>query len=123
VSLTVPGGADVALAAAERGPDGLPVAPTTAGTGGLSWSPAEGARTARATVTLHPGTDVSALTPGGTVTLRGGDGTTTELTIRSRDTLDAAGATGRASGRGESLRVVLLHTDPATGEVLVVIAE
>ena len=53
----------------------------------------------------------------------GEDGTTTALTIRSRDTLDAAGAAGRASGRGESLRVVLLHTDPATGEVLVVIAE
>lgn len=122
VSLTLPGSADVALAAAERGPDGLPVAPTSAGTGGLRWSPAEGERTARATVALHPGSDVSGLATGATVTVRGADGTT-ELTIRSRATLDAAGAADRAAGRGESLRLVLLRTDPATGEVLVVIAE
>ncbi|MDN5929824.1 MAG: hypothetical protein L0I24_01925, partial [Pseudonocardia sp.] len=87
------------------------------------WSPAEGERTPRATVALHPGIDVSALAPGATVTLWGEDGTTTELTIRSRDTLDAAGAADRAAGRGEGLRLVLLRTDSATGEVLVVIAE
>jgi cell wall-associated NlpC family hydrolase len=121
-SLTLPGGRDVALAAAEQGPDGLPVAPTTAGTGALRWSPAEAGRTARATVSLHPDADVSALTPGGTVTVHGADGATT-LTIRSHSTVTPAAAADRASARGETLRLVLLRADPATGEVLVVIAE
>lgn len=123
VALTLPGGVDLNLAAAERGPDGLPVAPASTSRGALRWSPAEDDRAARATVALHPDTAVAALTPGGTVTLRGEDGTTTTLTIRSRVTLDAAAAADRAAGRGESLRLVLLRTDPATGEVLVVIAE
>lgn len=120
-SLTLPGGGELTLTGVERGEDDLPVAPAGPGTGGLRFSPAEEGRAARATVSLHPDADTPG--PGATLVLRGEDGTTTELTVRSRQTVDAATAADLASGRGDSTRVVLLLADPDTGEVLVVIAE
>ncbi|MCX6467381.1 MAG: hypothetical protein NTW05_27925, partial [Pseudonocardiales bacterium] len=118
-AVVLPGGA-VDLAPAERDADGLPAAPSSASSGGLRWSPAEGARAARAVVSLHA--DAAAPGEGATVSLRAADGTATALTVRSLTTTDAATAAGLAGARGESTRLVLVRTG-ADGRVTVAIAE
>ncbi len=118
-ALGLPGG-PLALAGAERGEDGLPVAPASAGVGGLRFSPAEGAAPARAVVALHP--DAAAPADGATVTWRGA-GEPLSLTVRSVRTVPTADAAAAAQQRGDGTRLVLVRTDPAAGETLLVIAE
>lgn len=118
-AVVLPGGA-VDLAPAERDADGLPAAPSSVSSGGLRWSPAEGARAARAVVSLHA--DAAVPGEGATVSLRAADGTATALTVRSLTTTDAATAAGLAGARGESTRLVLVRTG-ADGRVTVAIAE
>jgi cell wall-associated NlpC family hydrolase len=118
-TLGLPGGS-LALARAEEGADGLPVAPSSPGTGGLRFAEAEGAEPARAVVALHP--DAPAIADGATITWRGAGGPIT-LTVRSVRTVPAPEAAEAAAARGGSTRLVLVRTDPATGATLLVVAE
>ncbi len=118
-SLDLPSGR-LDLARAERGADGLPVAPSAPGAGGLRFAEAEGGEPARAVVALHP--DAPAVAEGATITWRGA-GEPIALTVRSARTVPTADAAQAAQGRGGSTRLVLVRTDPATGQTLLVIAE
>jgi hypothetical protein len=59
---------------------------------------------------------------GATLVVIGPGGTRTTLTVRSRTTSDAAAAKATVNTVGKGPRLVLVRTDPTTGQVLVVVA-
>ncbi len=112
-------GTTLTLVVAGRDPNGLPVAPTAPANGSLTWRPGTGGAWVAA-IGLPAGLPAPAV--GGTLVLIGSDGTRTTLTVRSRATTDPAAAKVAATTAGTGPRAVLLRTDPATGQVLVIVA-
>ncbi len=118
--LVLPGGT-LTLTRAPNDANGLPAAPASASRGSLGWHPGTG-DVWTAAVTLHSGVATGTLTAGATVVVTGPGGAKTTLAVASVRTVDAATATSLSRTIGKGPRVVLLQTDPATGQVLVITA-
>ncbi len=118
--LVLPGGT-LTLTRAADDADGVPAAPASASRGSLGWHPGAGDAWTAA-VTLNSAVATGSLTADATVVVTGPGGARTTLTVASVRTVDAATVNSLSRTTGKGPRVVLMQTDAATGQVLVITA-
>jgi len=91
------------------------------GRGALIWHPGPNGN-GTAAVRLAAGYDTSTLRAGVAVVVSSADGSTKRLAVTTRRTTSTGEAAATAARLAQGMRVVLLQTDPATGQVLVIVA-
>ena len=117
-ALTLPGGTTLRLVRTPPDATGLPP-PAAVGTANL-WIRTPDTGPATIVLVLAPGGLTSSLAVDATTTLLRADGSSTSHLVRTRATMTAAAAASMVSAPSTVVRMLLLATDPVTGQVMVV---